>query len=135
MNIIFIETLQLNCYAVPELPPSRNPLHNCILNQSVIMTISLFLKNVDPSTIGSRAGRGAWYKLSLFFYNSPLNFVLCVTQINKCCQTLCMLHKNKPCQPFYVIRQRFVCFRIFKVVCNHYFRDYFFFRLKIFVQQ
>jgi len=30
MDMIFIEILQLNCYAVPELPPSRNPLHNCI---------------------------------------------------------------------------------------------------------
>ena len=29
MDMIFIEILQLNCYAVPELPPSRNPLHNC----------------------------------------------------------------------------------------------------------
>ena len=29
--MIFIEILQLNCYAVPELPPSRNPLHNCTL--------------------------------------------------------------------------------------------------------
>ena len=28
MEMIFIEILQLNCYAVPELPPSRNPLHN-----------------------------------------------------------------------------------------------------------
>jgi len=27
--MIFIEILQLNCYTVPELPPSRNPLHNC----------------------------------------------------------------------------------------------------------
>jgi len=27
--MIFIEILQLSCYAVPELPPSRNPLHNC----------------------------------------------------------------------------------------------------------
>ena len=24
-----MEILQCNCYAVPELPPSRNPLHNC----------------------------------------------------------------------------------------------------------
>ena len=31
MGMIFIEILQLNCYAVPELPPSRNPLHNCTL--------------------------------------------------------------------------------------------------------
>ena len=30
MDMIFIEILQLNCYAVPELPPSRNPLHNCM---------------------------------------------------------------------------------------------------------
>jgi len=30
MDMILIEILQLNCYAVPELPPSRNPLHNCI---------------------------------------------------------------------------------------------------------
>ena len=30
MDMIFIEILQLNCYAVQELPPSRNPLHNCI---------------------------------------------------------------------------------------------------------
>ena len=29
MDMIFIEILQLNCYTVPELPPSRNPLHNC----------------------------------------------------------------------------------------------------------
>ena len=31
MDMILIEILQLNCYAVPELPPSRNPLHNCTL--------------------------------------------------------------------------------------------------------
>ena len=30
MDMIFIEILQLNWYAVPELPPSRNPLHNCM---------------------------------------------------------------------------------------------------------
>ena len=30
MLMIFMETLQLECYAVPELPPSRNPLYNCI---------------------------------------------------------------------------------------------------------
>jgi len=29
MDMIFIEILQFNCYAVPELPPSRNPLHTC----------------------------------------------------------------------------------------------------------
>ena len=29
MLMIFMEILQLECYAVPELPPSRNPLHNC----------------------------------------------------------------------------------------------------------
>ena len=27
--MIFLEILQLECNAVPELPPSRNPLHNC----------------------------------------------------------------------------------------------------------
>ena len=31
MDMIFIEILQLNCYAVPELPSSRNALHNCTL--------------------------------------------------------------------------------------------------------
>jgi len=35
MDMIFIEILQLNCYAVPELPPSRNPLHNCINNMAI----------------------------------------------------------------------------------------------------
>ena len=30
MIMIFIERMQLDCYAVPELPPSRNPLHNYI---------------------------------------------------------------------------------------------------------
>ena len=34
MDMIFIEILQLNCNAVPELPPSRNPLHNCILAET-----------------------------------------------------------------------------------------------------
>ena len=29
MSMIFMEILPLECYAVPELPPSRNPLHNC----------------------------------------------------------------------------------------------------------
>jgi len=29
MLIIFMEILQLDCYAVPELPLSRNSLHNC----------------------------------------------------------------------------------------------------------
>ena len=28
--MLFMEIFQLDCYAVPELPPSRNPLHNCI---------------------------------------------------------------------------------------------------------
>jgi len=28
--MIFMETLQLECYAVPELSSSRNPLYNCI---------------------------------------------------------------------------------------------------------
>ena len=36
MDIIFIEILQLNCYAVPELPPSRNPLHNCIFKGKIL---------------------------------------------------------------------------------------------------
>ena len=30
MDMTFIEILQLNCYAVPELPLSQNPLHNCM---------------------------------------------------------------------------------------------------------
>ena len=29
--MIFNKILQLNYYAVPELPLSRNPLHNCII--------------------------------------------------------------------------------------------------------
>jgi len=29
MDMIFIDILQLNWYTVPELPPSRNTLHNC----------------------------------------------------------------------------------------------------------
>jgi len=28
MRMIYMEIFQLDCYAVPELPPSRNPLHN-----------------------------------------------------------------------------------------------------------
>ena len=32
MLIIFMEILQVDCYAVPELPPSRNPLHYCIMH-------------------------------------------------------------------------------------------------------
>jgi len=30
MLMLFMEILHLDCYAVPKLPPSRNPLHNCI---------------------------------------------------------------------------------------------------------
>ena len=33
MDMIFNEILQINCYAVPELPPARNPSHNCIVIQ------------------------------------------------------------------------------------------------------
>ena len=29
MLMSFMEIFQLDCYAVPELPPSRNHLHNC----------------------------------------------------------------------------------------------------------
>ena len=38
MNMIFIEILQLNWYAVPELPLSRNPLHNCTMLTPILRT-------------------------------------------------------------------------------------------------
>ena len=44
--MIFIEILQLNCYAVPELPPSRNRLHNCIY----YLDLSVLLGFVDMSS-------------------------------------------------------------------------------------
>ena len=44
---IFIEILQLNCYAVPELPPSRNPLHNCII---LVDLFTRFRKTQRPLT-------------------------------------------------------------------------------------
>jgi len=39
MDMIFIEILQLNWYAVPELPPSRNTLHNCMIILTYCSTI------------------------------------------------------------------------------------------------
>ena len=37
--MIFLEKLQLDCYTVPELPLSRNPLHNCTL----FITLAVFV--------------------------------------------------------------------------------------------
>ena len=34
--MVFMEILQLHCYAVPELPPSRKPLHKCTNRQIVL---------------------------------------------------------------------------------------------------
>jgi len=54
--MIFIEILQLNCYAVPELPPSRNPLHNCTvvdLNSLINDNVWIYTKHVNEE-LGSR---------------------------------------------------------------------------------
>ena len=37
--MIFMEILQLDCYAVQELSPSRNPLHNCNLYYLTILDV------------------------------------------------------------------------------------------------
>ena len=39
MLMIFMEILQLVCYSVPELPPSRNPFHNYNLPVSLLIKI------------------------------------------------------------------------------------------------
>ena len=39
MDMIFIEILQLNCCTVPELPPSRNPLHNCDMHAETVTSM------------------------------------------------------------------------------------------------
>ena len=48
MFMIFMKILQLDCYAVTELLPSRNPLHTCI-----IRFIIVFPKNILIRTFGS----------------------------------------------------------------------------------
>jgi len=45
MDMIFIEILQLNWYAVPELPPSRNTLHNCTFVRKLEIRATIILHN------------------------------------------------------------------------------------------
>ena len=48
MDMIFIEILQFNCYAVPELPPSQNPLHDCTFKRNTISYFSLSAYLMKP---------------------------------------------------------------------------------------
>ena len=50
MDMIFIEILQLNWYAVPELPLSRNPLHNCIQWDPTKTLFYHFFVNIKKNT-------------------------------------------------------------------------------------
>jgi len=50
--MIFMEILQLDCYAVPELPPSQNALHNCIYSAHIIVLIYLIV-NQSNNTVPS----------------------------------------------------------------------------------
>ena len=48
--MIFMEKMQLDCYTVPELPPSRNTLHNCIDIKSSMIT------QIDALNIATATG-------------------------------------------------------------------------------
>jgi len=50
MFMIFMEILQLDCYAVPEQPPSQNALHNCIYSAHIIVLIYLIV-NQSNNTV------------------------------------------------------------------------------------
>ena len=72
---VFIKILQLHCYAVPELPPSRNPLHNCtsstLLNYLQPMTVICRIfscLNVDLLLAHSRRNRFAFFQIIDFNY-------------------------------------------------------------------